>query len=225
DDVVFVDENAARPAELRPLVDIVAVLIENLDAVVVAVADEQVPARIHRERMRGIDLTRGAAFLAPGLDEFAGLVEFDDAGIGVAAVSVADENVAIGRDQNRGRSVEGVRTVACRSGLAEREQDLAVRAELEDLVALAVLALGVGDPDVAVAVDKNSVRKPEHSGPETCHQLAGGVEFEHRSEVRAGTGVGPATLGDPDTGAVGIDRDASGGAPGSALRHLRPVLD
>src|SRR5215813_10957759 len=168
--------------------------------------------------MRGIDLASAAAFLAPGLDEFAGLVEFDDAGIGVAAVSVADENVAIGRDQNRGRSVEGVRTVACRSGLAEREQDLAVGAELEDLMAFAVLALGVGNPDVAVAVDKNS-------GTETFHQVSGGVEFEDGSEIRAGAGVGPATLGDPDTGAVGIDRDAGGGTPGSALRHLCPVLD
>src|SRR5262252_1828063 len=175
--------------------------------------------------MRRIDLASGAAFLAPGLDEFAGLVEFDDAGIGVAAVSVADENVAIGRDQNRGRSVEGVWTVACRSGLAEREQDLAVGAELENLMAFAVLALGVGNPDVAVAVDKNSVRKHEHSGTETFHQVSGSVELEHGSEIRAAAGVGPATLGDPDTGAVGIDRDAGGGAPGSALRHLCPVLD
>src|SRR6266853_1881619 len=41
DDVVLVDEYAARPAELMPLGDVVAVLVEDLDAVVVAVADEE----------------------------------------------------------------------------------------------------------------------------------------------------------------------------------------
>jgi hypothetical protein len=40
-DVIPVDEDAAGPAELRPLVDEVAVLIEYLDAVVAAVAEEQ----------------------------------------------------------------------------------------------------------------------------------------------------------------------------------------
>src|SRR5208283_2792898 len=41
DDVVLVDEYAARPAELMPLGDVVAVLVEDLDAGVVAVADER----------------------------------------------------------------------------------------------------------------------------------------------------------------------------------------
>src|SRR5262249_21396936 len=51
DDVVLVDEDAARPAELVPLVDEVPLLVENLDAVVAAVAEEEAPARIHRQRM------------------------------------------------------------------------------------------------------------------------------------------------------------------------------
>src|SRR5215471_16387619 len=170
DDVVSVDVDAARPAELRPLANVIAVLIENLDAIVVAVADKKASARIHRQRVRGIELARSGSLLAPGLDEFALLGEFDDTGIGVAAVSVADENVAIGRDQNGGRRVEGVRTVARRSGLAEREQNLAIRAEFEDLMAFAVFALSVGDPHVAVAVHKDSMWKHEHAGAETFHQ-------------------------------------------------------
>ena len=91
------------------------------------------------------------------------LGELHDPRIGVAAVSVGDKNVAIGRDQNCGRRVELVRAAAGDAGLAERHQHLAVRAELEDLVALAVLAEAVGHPDIAVAVDVNAVRKQEQS--------------------------------------------------------------
>src|SRR5262249_22992722 len=149
---------------LRPLVDEFAVLVEDLDAVVVAIADEQASARVHCQRVRRVELAGCTAFLSPGLDELAILGEFHDAGIGVAAMSVANENVAIGCDQYRGRRVERVRTVARRSGLAEREQDLAFGTEFEDLMALAVLALAVGDPDIAVVVDEDAVRKHEHSG-------------------------------------------------------------
>src|SRR3954452_1656114 len=47
-DVVPVDIDSARAAELRPLVDELAVLVEKLDAIVLAVTDEQPPQRIHR---------------------------------------------------------------------------------------------------------------------------------------------------------------------------------
>src|SRR5229473_3385709 len=55
DHVVLVDEDPARPAELVPLVEEVALLVENLDAIVVAVADEQPSARIHRQGMGSVD--------------------------------------------------------------------------------------------------------------------------------------------------------------------------
>ena len=80
-------------------------------------------------------------------------------------MAVADEDVAVRRDQNGGRHVERVGAVAGHARLAERHQHLAVLIELEHLVALAVpariLAVGpftVGDPDVAVAVDVDPVR-------------------------------------------------------------------
>src|SRR5215475_13019711 len=171
DNIALVDVDAARAAELRPLVEIIAVLIEDLDAIVIAVTDKKVSARIHRERVRGVELARSGSLLAPGLDELAVLGEFDDARVGVAAVSVADENITIGCDQNGRRCVERVRGVARRSGLTEREQNLAV------------LALGVGSPDVAVAVDKDTVRKHEHSGAEALHKISRSVEFEHRIEI------------------------------------------
>src|SRR5262245_4469974 len=71
DDVVLVDEHAARPAELEPLVEIVAVLIEDLDAVVLPVGDEQPAALVHRERVRDVDLARTRALRPPRLDELA----------------------------------------------------------------------------------------------------------------------------------------------------------
>ena len=57
DDVVSVDEDAARPAELVPLIEEVAVLVEDLDAIVLAVADEQPAARVDGDRVRHVELT------------------------------------------------------------------------------------------------------------------------------------------------------------------------
>jgi hypothetical protein len=81
--------------------------------------------------VRGVELAGRHPSFPRSLRELAVLGEFDDAGIGVAAVSVADENVAIGRDQDRGGRVERVWAVARRSGLAQREQDLAVGLNLK----------------------------------------------------------------------------------------------
>src|SRR5262249_45585090 len=47
ENVVAVDVEAARPAELPPFGEKFSILVEDLDAVVRAVGDEQPPARIH----------------------------------------------------------------------------------------------------------------------------------------------------------------------------------
>src|SRR3954464_10523108 len=112
DHVLLVDEDTAWAAELEPLIDVVSILVENLDAIVLPVADEEPPARIHRRRVRNIELAGARAFLPPGLDELAVLGEFYDPRIGVAPVSVGDKNVSIGRDQNCRRRIEFVRAVA-----------------------------------------------------------------------------------------------------------------
>ena len=62
------------------------------------------------------------AFLAPGLDELAVLGELHDARVGVAAMSVGDEDVAVRRGHDGGRRVELVRAAARDAGLAERQQ-------------------------------------------------------------------------------------------------------
>src|SRR3989442_1354268 len=64
DHVVLVDKDAARAAELRPLGDELAILIENLDAVIRAVSEEQPALRIHGDRMRTVDLARTRALHA-----------------------------------------------------------------------------------------------------------------------------------------------------------------
>ena len=77
--VVLVDEDAARPAELRPLVDELAVLVEDLDAVVAAVADEQAALRVERERVRLVELARRRCRTCPNvLMQLAGLVELEN---------------------------------------------------------------------------------------------------------------------------------------------------
>jgi hypothetical protein len=55
DHIVPVYINAARSAELEPLVDQFAVLVENLDSVVLAVADEEPAAGIESERVDHIE--------------------------------------------------------------------------------------------------------------------------------------------------------------------------
>ena len=123
----------------------------------------------------GVSNSPGAVpLLAPGLDELAVLGELHDPRIGVAAVSVGDEDVAIGRDQDVGGCVEDRGcVVAGDAGLAQGHQHLAVRAELDDRVALAVLGLEVGHPDIAVAVGVQAVRGGEHAGAEIRQHLAG----------------------------------------------------
>ena len=154
-------------------------------------------------------------------------------------MSVGDEYVAVGGDQHGGRRIELVGAAAGHTGLAEGHQDFAVGTELEDLVALAVLADAVRHPHVAGAVDRESMRQHEHSGAEALYQVAVLVELEDRREVRAlaaerNAGLhgrwrreGAAALGDPDALAVGVDPDAGGGTPGPAvgkLSELRPDI-
>src|SRR5438128_503386 len=74
---------------------------------------------------------------APGLDELSVLRELHDARVGISAVPVRDENIAVWSGEHVRGPVESVRAVPGNPGLAEREQDPSLRAELHDLVAFA----------------------------------------------------------------------------------------
>src|SRR5262249_37683522 len=124
DDVVLVDEDTARPAELEPLIHVVALLIENLDTIVVAVTEEQPPARIHCVGVRNVDLAKLAAFLSRGFDEDAVFRKFHDACVRVPSVHIGEKNVAVRGGHNcRGR-VELMGPVPSHSRLAEPQQYL-----------------------------------------------------------------------------------------------------
>src|SRR5947207_13328373 len=101
------------------------------------------------QRMRGVELARAGTLLAPGLDQLALLGELHDARVGVAAMTVADENLAVGIRDDRRRRVELVGTGAGDAGLAEPHQFFAVSRELDDLVALVAAAEPVDHPHIA----------------------------------------------------------------------------
>src|SRR5262249_12986297 len=93
--VIFVDEHAARTAELFPLINELAILIEDLDAAVCPVGDEEPSAGIHRDAVRRVHLARGGSLLTPRLDEFPVLREFHNTSVAICYVSVSDENVSV----------------------------------------------------------------------------------------------------------------------------------
>jgi hypothetical protein len=69
--VVFGDVDAAGTAELRPGVDVIAVLIEDLNAIVGTIADEETPARIDGDGVGRKEFAGARAFVPPGLDGLA----------------------------------------------------------------------------------------------------------------------------------------------------------
>ena len=100
----MIDKHPARPSELLPFRDEVAVLVEDLDAVVGAIAHEKPPLGIERQRMRAVELALARALVAPFLDEFTGLRKLHDAiVIAVAGVTVRDEDIAVRSHHHVGR--------------------------------------------------------------------------------------------------------------------------
>src|SRR3990172_2846430 len=67
--VLRVDEKAARLPKLFPFLQEFSVLIENLDAIVTAVGDEQPSRGIHGDAMRHVELPGTRSFLPPRFDE------------------------------------------------------------------------------------------------------------------------------------------------------------
>src|SRR5262249_13630845 len=109
-----------------PRGDKVAVLVEDLHAVVAAVGNvNAILGTSDGDVVRLIELARPRAVMAPGLDELAVFRKFQNAI--VLAVAICHKDVAIGRDGDARRLVEGIRAIALDSLLAERHQNLARR--------------------------------------------------------------------------------------------------
>lgn len=103
-------------------------------------------------------------------------------------MSIADENIAVRRDGNFGRRVKLVESRPGNSLPAERQQDLAILAQLENLMASVV-----GDPEVSVCVHSQFVGADKHSRPKVFQQLAGGIELKDRANGRVGAATGRTT--------------------------------
>src|SRR5215470_16496573 len=224
ENVVLVDEEAARAPKLFPLGDEVAVLIEDFDAVVAAVGDEQAAGRIHRQRMRQRKLPRAAAALAPCGDELAFFGELHDSGIGRTAMAVADEDIAIGRDEHVRRSIECVRTGAGNAGLAKGHEHLALRADLEHSVPLALAAMIVGRPHIAVIIDMQPMRMVEYPGTEAHHQISQWIEFGDRVHRGADAISSPTPVEHPQALAVTIERNLSGEPHPPPVWQIQPAV-
>src|SRR5262249_52627691 len=107
---LLVDEDPARPPELEPLRDELAVVVENLHPVVLTIAHEDAAARVERDGVWDIEFARAHPFFPPGLDELAGFIELHDPRVsdgGAAAVmAVRHVQVAVISHRDFGRLVE-----------------------------------------------------------------------------------------------------------------------
>ena len=127
------------------------------------------------------------------LMEAAVLGEFHYAGVVVLVgiVPIRTKDIAIGRDGDSGRAIEGVRAVSGHAHPAERHQHFAGRAELEHLLPLdrAVRGLGrqaedrrlvidVAGPQVSVRVHREAVRISEQPDAKALQQPAGRIELQ-----------------------------------------------
>src|SRR6267378_1300113 len=137
---------------------------------------------------------------------------------------VADKDVAIRGNGHGGRPIKSVWAIAGDSRLAERHQNLPVRAKLENLLALSIFSLGVSCPHISVPIHKDAVRNHEHPRAEAFYQLAGMIKFEDRRFGPALAGVSSASLSHPHV-AVTIQTQLRGLPPGPTFGHLRPAID
>ena len=122
EDVVAVDEHSARPAELLPLREEISVRSKTWTRLLLRSPTNTRPLESVAMAW-GVSNSPGRALLAPGFDELSVLRELHDPRVGLAAVSVGDEDIAVGSRRDGRRPVEGVRPGSGDSRLAERQQD------------------------------------------------------------------------------------------------------
>ena len=91
---------------------------------------------------------------------------------------IANEDVAVRSDRHTGRPVERVWSISGDSRLAKRQQNLSVRAELEDLLTFSVGALRVRDPQVPILIHVHAVRNHEHPRAEALYEFSRRIKFE-----------------------------------------------
>src|SRR6516162_11487354 len=106
-------------------------------------------------------------------------------------MAIGYKNIAIRRDRHAGRPIEGIRTAPADAHLAEHHQHLAVLVELEDLLSeddtrgiarrnaeYGLFVIDIGEPQIALMVDRKSVRIGNHAAANALEQLAGGIKLQ-----------------------------------------------
>src|SRR5439155_1740383 len=88
-----------------------------------------------------------------------------------------------------------------------------------------LVALPIDNPDVPLPVDVNAVRKQKHSRAPAGHELAGIVELVDNRPVRPGAGIGAASFGNPNRGAVAVDVDRARRSPRASFGQGEEILD
>src|SRR6266566_3486915 len=104
--VLVVEGDPAWRAELRPCREMLALLVEELDAIVAAVGHEYAASRIDGDAVQRVELAGRVSGLPPRLDELSVLRELHHAVVAVRLVAVRNENVAIGGHRHRARRRE-----------------------------------------------------------------------------------------------------------------------
>ena len=172
-----VDIDRARLTELFPGGDEIAVLVEDLDAIILTIGDVHIPLGTADVDVVGFPEVAGfRPHVPPLLDELAVRRILHDAGAvqRVTGMAIRHKNIAIGRNGNSGRPVKRIGPVPGHAFTADRHQHFARRTYLEDLLAhrdaLRVLGghvedrLGIiciGRPYIPVFIDGESVRMRE----------------------------------------------------------------
>src|SRR6185312_2399345 len=77
-DIFLADIQRARQARVLNFANVFAILVENLDSLILAIGDPQQSFGVDSDAMRDIELPRLGSFAAPGFDEGSVLVELED---------------------------------------------------------------------------------------------------------------------------------------------------
>src|SRR6185369_3160759 len=224
--ILAVEGNPARLAELGPRRgERLAVLIEDLNAVVAAIADEHTSARIDRDGVNRMEFAGCPAGLAPRGHEFSRARELHDAIVAGFTVSVGDEHVAARRHRDVARRREMIRTAPFLPWCPKRHEHFAFRAELDDdlpaLVAFRrpICRNGIGHPHIALLIDRQPVRPDEQAAAKTLDDFAFRTELQDRIGFRIAALISEsrrilealAAHNRPDMAAIGIHRNFSDG--------------
>src|ERR1700674_63249 len=126
------NHNVERKTNMIPFAEILAVLVENLDAAGGPIRDVHPAVRVNVDRVRENELGGPGSLLAPGHQVLSALIDLDDARVDV---TVANEKCAVRKPGDVGGASEVLVVFSLHALLAERHhQLLAVVCELEDLM-------------------------------------------------------------------------------------------